>query len=93
MKVLEMKVNNENPKVEVGQFITVVRWTAYVDNSYRGDCLEVVAVDKNLLSVVMRGYPCRDSRTLDLDKLIIRVLSDEFVESVISREPKPVEQQ
>ena len=86
-KVLEMKTNKENPTVKVGEFITVVRWTAYTDNSYRGDCLEVLATDKNLLSVVRRGYRSRLRITLDLDKLIIRTLSKDFVDSVIDSEP------
>jgi len=85
--VLQMKVSNANPVVKAGQFITVVEWTSHHDNSYKGDCLEVIVADKNLLSLRERGYSNQRSFTLDLNRVIIRVLSDDLVRSVISREP------
>ena len=69
--------------IEVGDFITVVEWTSHKDNSYRGDCLEVLAVDENLLRVqrhvgngILRDW---DHITLNLDQVVVRELSDDFV--------------
>lgn len=85
--VLQLKVNNENPTVEVGQFITVVRWKDRIDGSYIGDCLEVLAVDKNLLAVSWgKGENVIMSHiVINMDIATIRVLSEDFVNSIISR--------
>ena len=72
---------------EIGDFITVDEWTSHDDNSYRGDCLEVLAVDKNLVRVVRHSgnHSLRewDKCTLNLDQVIIRELSDEFVSQFV----------
>jgi hypothetical protein len=76
-------MSNANPKVTKGMFITVVEWTSHEDNSYKGDCLEVLVVDENLLRVsrISQYSHNRDKITLDLNRVIVRELSTEFVES------------
>ena len=72
---------------EVGDFITVDKWIHNNDNSYRGDCLEVLAVDENLVSVIRHHSVIApgewDRITLNLDLVLIRELSKEFVASII----------
>ena len=77
------KMSNTNPQVKKGMFITVVEWTSHRDNSYRGDCMEVVVVDENLVRVERINHysNTRDKITLDLNRVIVRELSAEFVES------------
>ena len=69
--------------IEVGDFITVVEWTSHKDNSYKGDCLEVLVTDENLLRVVRHTGKGTagdwDYITLNLDQVVVRELSDDFV--------------
>lgn len=75
-----------------GEMITVVNWISHNDNSYRGDCLEVLAVDLPFLRV--KRHPCNntwDNITLSLDRVEIKHLSKEFILSVLPdyKEPLP----
>lgn len=76
-------MKNANPAITKGMFITVVEWTSHRDNSYKGDCLEVTVVDDNLLRVerISQYSTKRDKITLDLNRVIVRELSPEFVAS------------
>lgn len=82
-KQRENIMSNANPQVKKGMFITVVEWTSHKDNSYKGDCLEVKVVDDNLLRVERINHysQTRDKFTLDLNRVIVRELSPEFVDS------------
>jgi len=82
----------KNPKLEVGDFITVDHWNDPENKSFRGDCLEVKVIDKNLIRAQIRGASAHlfgshgGLFTIDLDKAIVRHLSVEFIESCISVE-------
>ncbi|WP_415912494.1 hypothetical protein [Neptuniibacter sp. QD37_11] len=72
----------ESLKVKKSDFITVVKWRNSEDESYVGDCLEVLVVDENLLRVKVHcGF--KPVRTLNLDEVEIRPLSKEFVDCVL----------
>lgn len=78
---------SDNPELKKGMFITVVEWTSHKDNSYKGDCLEVLVVDKTLIRVeradVKAGSFLGGPFTLDLNRVIVRELSAEFVANCI----------
>ena len=79
-------------KLEVGDFITVVNWKTINDNSYKGDCLEVKVIDGHLLRVQRRSHyhnlHALDSITLDTNQVNIRILSQEFVNNVLTEDTK-----
>jgi hypothetical protein len=79
----------ESLTVKKGDFITVVRWTSHLDNSYKGDCMEVLVVDMPFIRVRIHDddlFP--EGVTLNLDQLEIMPLSDEFVKSVLESKAK-----
>ncbi len=68
-----------------GEYFTVVRWTSHQDNSYVGDCLEAIAVDGDLVRCRRHPLSNWDSPiTLAGSRLIMRPLSPEFVQSIIT---------
>lgn len=72
-----------------GNYITVVKWKhAYangvVDQSYVGDCMKITEVDGNLLRVkrLSNFKHNSESFTLNMDKVVVRKLSNDFVQQV-----------
>ena len=79
-----MKPNNAYIPAK-GDYFTVVRWTSHQDNSYVGDCFEAIAVDGDLVMAKRHLLNNREGRiTLCGSRLIMRPLSQEFVNSVIT---------
>jgi len=78
--------------IKVGKYITVVRSAKKLidsitgevtyDQSFQGDCMLVTAIDLPLIRVRIMNilYP---TYTINLDKYVIRLLSDEFVKQVL----------
>lgn len=75
-----------------GDFITVVKWVSHLDNSYRGDCLEVMAVDLPFIRAFRHGGFMRNNTiTLNLDQVEIKELSADFVDNVLNPQEKEKE--
>jgi len=70
-------------KIKKGDFITVVEWKSHVDNSYKGDCLEVKVVDLPFLRVERHDGVFPGMLTLSLDAVEVMPLSKDFVDSVL----------
>ena len=78
--------------IKKGDYITVTEWTNTLmdtnqkDQSYVGDCLEVTATDKNLLRINMirSGGKVLIKTTINLNKVMIRKLSQDFVDTIMN---------
>jgi len=78
--------------IKIGDYITVVKWTNTLkdsserDQSYIGDCLKITATDKNLLrvNIIKTGGKTFIKTTLDLNKVMIRKLSQSFVDTILN---------
>lgn len=76
----------------VGDYITVVEWKTFLndkegnlthrkDQSFIGDCMKIIAADGALLRV--KNLDCFNSSfTLNLDKVVVRKLSRDFINAV-----------
>ena len=80
-------------KLEVGDFITVLNWKTVRDNSYKGDCMEVLVIDLPVLRVKRHTrYSVLDDITLNTDQVNIKILSKAFVANVLDNDvPTPLD--
>ena len=70
--------------IKKGDFVTVRKWLSHPDNSYKGDCLEVMVVDTPFIRVKRHtGWNKGGMLTLNLEQVELHPLSPEFVQSVI----------
>ncbi len=72
-------INLSEHRIKEGDYITVIRWKTVRDNSYRGDVLKIIAINKPFIVVQathggLKGYPI----SLCLDMVDIKKLSDEY---------------
>ncbi len=82
-------VHNFEDSLKVGDYITVVRWKSLRDNSYCGDVLRVVAIDKPYLVVCcMHGALRGHNISLSLDMVEVKPLTDAYVAAL--HEPKQI---
>lgn len=62
-----------------GEYITVVSWLNRFENSYKGECMEVIAIQDPYIQVrsciQAKSYP----RTLDLREVSIMKLNNDYV--------------
>jgi hypothetical protein len=76
-------MNEQRKYPDVGDFVTVARWTSHQDSSWCGAVLRVEAVDVPYIAVrqYIRGRPegMIGGFTLDLRRCEIQRLSPEFV--------------
>ena len=74
-------------QLEIGDFVTVLEWKDLDDNSYRGDCMEIMVIDAPLLRVKRHNGHGRvyglDNITLNLDQVNIKILTKAFVDNVL----------
>lgn len=67
-----------NKDLKIGDFITVVEWLGSTDKSYTTSILEIKARDENLIRCFVHNF-CDITTNLDLNRVIVRKVSLEFV--------------
>ena len=75
-----------NKDLKVGDMFTVTEWPFSVDRSFIGDVMEVVVIDYPFVRVFrhtgnIKGFSKK--RTLDLNAVNIKKLSQEFIDDVL----------
>ena len=81
-----------NEKLKTGDYFSVVRWTNRIDNSYVSQVLKVEVVDYPFISFSQprdKSLPTGYVRTLSLEHIIVKKLSDEYVSNVLGIYIKP----
>ena len=80
-------ININDREIKVGDVITVEKWTSHMDNSWVGDLLEVIAIDKPFYAVkyVRNEDSCLgiNSFVLNTGQCVLKKLSKEFVSAMI----------
>jgi hypothetical protein len=82
MEATELKAED----LKQGQFITVLRWTSHIDNSYCGDVLQVEIILLPFITVKRLNSRRKESFKLDTRNCKLAYLPMEYVDALTKQD-------